>query len=292
MNKVSLYIVLLFFLFTITLSSGKDLFPVTLTDSSGRKITVKSQPHRIVSLSPSITELLFYLGLSEKVVAVAGHCDYPPDALKKPKIGDVNLNIEKLLEFHPDLIVADNGLSDNLISRSDSMGATVLFLDSKDVDGIFNSIVLLGKATGENEVSHQLVNSLKEQVKDIREKFPPKKTKVFVEIWPDPLMTVGAKSFINDIITLAGGINIAGYMEKNDIQISSEWVVEKDPQVIIVSTPGTRDRVIFRTGWQEISAIREKHVYEIDPDIFVRPTPRIIMAIRQIALWLNQEEEF
>jgi iron complex transport system substrate-binding protein len=265
---------------------------VTLTDSSGRKITVKSQPHRIVSLSPSITELLFYLGLSEKVVAVAGHCDYPPDALKKPKIGDVNLNIEKLLEFHPDLIVADNGLSDNLISRSDSMGATVLFLDSKDVDGIFNSIVLLGKATGENEVSHQLVNSLKEQVKDIREKFPPKKTKVFVEIWPDPLMTVGAKSFINDIITLAGGINIAGYMEKNDIQISSEWVVEKDPQVIIVSTPGTRDRVIFRTGWQEISAIREKHVYEIDPDIFVRPTPRIIMAIRQIALWLNQEEEF
>jgi len=79
-------------------------------------------------------------------------------------------------------------------------------------------------------------------------------------------------------------------MEKNDIQISSEWVVEKDPKVIIVSTPGTRDRVMSRTAWQQISAIREKHVYEIDPDIFVRPTPRIIMAIRQISLWLNGED--
>lgn len=289
MNKIIL-IVSILFIFSVTLSSGKDIFPVILTDSSGRKITVKSQPQRIVSLSPSITELLFYLGLSEKVVAVAGHCDYPPDALKKPKIGDVNLNVEKLLEFHPDLIVGDSGLSDNLISRSDSLGTNVLFLDSKDMGGIFNSIILLGKATGEIKVSHQLVNSLKEQIEYIREKVPRKKTKVFVEIWPEPLMTVGAKSFINDIITLAGGINIAGYMERNDIQISSEWVLEKDPQVIIVSTPGTRDRVMSRTAWQHISAIREKHVYEIDPDIFVRPTPRIIIAIRQISLWLNQEE--
>lgn len=288
--KKFLLILCTLFICSITLSSGKDLFPVTVADSSGRKVTVKSQPQRIVSLSPSITELLFYLGLSEKVVAVAGHCDYPPDALKKPKVGDVNLNMEKLMEFYPDLIVADNGLSDNLLSCSDSLGANVLFLDSTDMDGIFNSIILLGKATGETGVSHQLVNSLKEEIEGMRKKIPRKKIRVFVEIWPEPLMTVGAKSFINDIITLAGGINIAGDMEKNDIQISSEWVVEKDPHVIIVSTPGTRDRVMSRTAWQQISAIREKHVYEIDPDIFVRPTPRIIIAIRQIALWLNGED--
>jgi len=289
MKKIIL-IVSILFIFSVTLCPGKDLFPVTVTDSSNRKITVQSQPRRIVSLSPSITELLFYLGLSEKVVAVAGHCDYPPCALKKPKVGDVNLNMEKLIEFHPDLIVADNGLSDNLLSCSDSLGANVLFLDSTDMDGIFNSIILLGKATGETKLSNQLVVSLKEQIENIRKKVPRKKIKVFVEIWPEPLMTVGAKSFINDIVALAGGINIAGDMEKNDIQISSEWVVEKDPQVIIVSTPGTRDRVMSRTAWQQISAIREKHVYEIDPDIFVRPTPRIIMAIRQISLWLNGED--
>jgi len=289
MNRI-IQVLSILFIFSITLSSGKDVFPVTLTDSSGREITVKSQPQRIVSLSPSITELLFYLGLSEKVVAVAGHCDYPPDALKKPKVGDVTLNIEKLLEFHPDLIIADNGLSDNLMARSDSLGATVLFLDSKDMDGIFNSIILLGKATGETKVSLQLVNSLKEQVEDIRKKVPLNKPRVFVEIWPEPLMTVGAKSFINDIITLAGGVNIAGDMKKNDIQISSEWVVEKDPHVIIVSTPGTGERVMSRKAWQQIFAIRKKQVYEIDPDIFVRPTPRIIMSIRQISLWLNGEE--
>lgn len=288
--KKFLFILCTLFICFITLSSGKDLFPVTVTDSSGRKITVTSKPQRIVSLSPSITELLFYLGLSEKVIAVAGHCDYPPDALKKPKAGDVNLNIEKLIEFHPDLIVADNGLSDNLLSCPDSLGANILFLDSTDMGGIFNSIILLGKVTGETGVSHQLVNSLKQEIEGLRKKNPRKKIKVFVEIWPDPLMTVGSKSFINDIITLAGGINIAGDMEKNDIQISSEWVVEKDPHVIIVSTPGTRDRVMSRTAWQQISAIREKHVYEIDPDIFVRPTPRIIIAIRQIALWLNGED--
>ncbi len=288
--KKFLLILCTLFIFSMTLLSGKDLFPVTVTDSSCRKITVTSQPQRIVSLSPSITELLFYLGLSEKVVAVAGHCDYPHDALKKPTVGDVNLNIEKLIEFHPDLIVADNGLSDNLLSCSNSLGANVLFLDSTDMDGVFNSIILLGKVTGETGVSHQLVNSLKQEIEGMRKKIPRKKIKVFVEIWPEPLMTVGAKSFINDIITLAGGINIAGDMEKNDIQISSEWVVEKDPHVIIVSTPGTRERVMSRTAWQKISAIRGKHVYEIDPDIFVRPTPRIIMAIRQIALWLEGED--
>ncbi|HPZ06994.1 MAG TPA: cobalamin-binding protein [Candidatus Eremiobacteraeota bacterium] len=293
MKKVILYYLLLFFTLSFGVIRTKDTFPLELTDAYGRKIILKSLPQRIISLSPSSTEMIFYLGLSEKLLAVNSQCDFPPEALKKQKIGDVNLNIEKLVELHPDLIVTEKGLFDNLIYQFDSLGLPVLFLDAGNMEGICNSILLLGKATGEIKVSHQLVNSIKERIEEIKIILPnTRKIRVFVEIWPDPVMTVGKKNFINDIISLAGGVNIADDIESNNIQINSEWVLKRDPEVIILTTPGTKARVYKRPAWQEITALKSGRVYEIDPDIMVRPTPRVLIGIKQIAHWLYPGLEF
>ena len=290
------FIILFVILAFLSLSSeelyGEDnSFPLKITDMAGRAIILENLPQRIISLSPSSTELLFYLGLSQRVIGVSSDCNYPPQALKKCHIGDINISLEKLIELQPDLIVAEKGLWDDLAYQCEPLGLPMIFLNSTNIEGIYSSILLLGEATGEVEVSCQLVNSLEKEILFLQQKIsdsslksPPK---VFVEIWNEPLMTVGNKSFINDIISLSGGQNIAGDINRDIIPISNEWVLERDPELIIVTTPGHKETVLSRPAWQDIYAIKNYNVYEVDPDIFVRPTPRVIIAMRQLAYYLN-----
>ena len=287
-NKIIIYIFLTALVFYPPVLYGKEAgFPVEITDGAGRRVVIKKTPERIISLSPGTTELLFYLGLSEKVVAVTTSCNYPPQALFKDKIGDINPNIEILMSYDPDLIVAERGLSDELVYQCDALGLPIVFLNSKDMRGIFSSITVLGKATGETEIAEELKVSLEGEIEKLKEKISEEneRPRVFVEIWCEPLMTVGGKSFINELVELAGGVNIAGELDNNNVTITGEWVLEKDPEVIIVTTPGYKKKVLERPGWQDISAVKESRVYEIDPDIFVRPTPRVIIGIRKISSW-------
>ncbi len=296
-NKTIIIYLSLIFLFIAggTLHGQDNKFPMEITDKTGRKIILEKKPERIISLSPGITELIFYLGLSEKLVAVTSSCDYPPEALEIPRTGDVNLNMERLMEFQPDLIVTEKSISSELVYQCDALGLPVIFLDAGNIEEIFDSILLLGKATGEVEVSRQLVNSSEEEIEKIRARVNEistgKPVRVFVEIWSEPLMTAGKKSFINDIISIAGGENIAGEIDKNYFSVSSEWVLEKNPEVIIVTTTGDKEKVLSRSAWQNISAIENKRVYEIDPDIFVRPTPRVIIGVREVFFRLYPDLE-
>jgi iron complex transport system substrate-binding protein len=267
-------------------------WPITVKDCSGRDVVIKSKPERLVSLCPSATEMLFYLGLSDEIIAVTDRCNFPPQALNKNRINGLSINTEGLMAFNSDLIVGQKGFTrEELVKQADKFDLPLILLKGDNFQGIIESIALLGSATGETSVSKQIVQSMTGHMKKIKKKNSSRKNKinVFIQIWDDPLMTAGNKSFMNDIISMAGGINISGNMKKDYFQISSEWVIENNPQAIIFAHPEGKKRALDRNIWRHIEAIKDGKICEIDPDILVRPTPRLIIGIELINYWLYME---
>ena len=188
-------------------------FSVTLTDQIGREVAIEKLPERIVSLAPSNTEILYALGLEEKIVGVTDYCDYPEAAKNKEKIGGFSEpNIEKIVSVKPDLVVATN-MHQKSVEELEKLNIPSVVLDPKDFDEMFASIEIIGKATGQQDEALTLIKNLKarmENVEDVVAKVKlDKRPKVYYEIWPSPITTSGPGTFVDDIIQRAGGENIA-----------------------------------------------------------------------------------
>jgi iron complex transport system substrate-binding protein len=273
--------------------------PGNIVDGLGRSVTVDKMPQRIISLAPSNTEILFALGLGDKVVGVTEYCDYPQEALTKPKVGGFsNVDIEKVVSLEPDLVLATHIHGKTVIPGLEKLGLTVVAITPGSLNEVLESIILVGKITGQNVEASRLVNDLSRRIATVTDKTrslsSDQRPRVFYVTWHDPLMTAGTGTLADDVISSAGGQNIA-FDISGDKAINLETVIYRDPQVIVVSVGmGSGEDM----PWQYIQteprlentqALLNSRVYKIDGDIIHRSGPRIVDALEQMTQFIHPE---
>jgi iron complex transport system substrate-binding protein len=274
---------------------------MTITDVAGRKVTVNGVPQRIVSLAPSDTEILFALGVGSNVLAVDDFSDYPAEAKSLPKIGGTGdkYNFEQIVALKPDIIFAAGITSPDTLKKLQDLKLTfvVLGVEKTTFDSVLTDISLAGQITGRADQAKQLTDSMKQKVDAIKAKVATAKTKprVYWELDatdPTKPFTVGPGTFVNDIITMAGGVNVFANASSPYPQVSAEQVVAANPEVIILPDAAygiTVDSVLARPGWQKIDAVKNKHVYPIDDSLVSRPGPRVVDGIEAAAKLIHPE---
>lgn len=270
-------------------------YPLTIKDDAGRSVTLKGRPLRIVSLAPSNTEILFAVGLGDRVVGVDQFSNYPPAATSKPKISNYSAtDLEQVLATTPDLIVAAGITRPDVITAFESRGLTVVVLNPANVDGVLANLTLVGQIADVNAEAAQVRGALETRLAALTMKLRAAtgKPRVFFELDPEQFFTVGPKSFIDDLIIRAGGANIAADAGTPYPKLSAEQIIAKDPEVIILSDEAagtTVESVKARPGWAGISAVKGGRIAIIDADIANRPGPRVIDALEQLALMIHPE---
>ncbi|MCG0276383.1 MAG: cobalamin-binding protein [Thermosediminibacteraceae bacterium] len=282
---------------TDTNAGYNNTYPITVKDQMGREVTIEKEPERIVSLAPSNTEILFALGLGDRVVGVTDYCDYPEEAKKKEKIGGfADPNMEKIISLKPDLVLATS-MHEQPVRKLEELEIPVIVLEPQNLEEVFESLELIGKVTNKVQQAQDLVASLQSRIRAIEEKVSSipadKKPKVFYELWPSPITTAGPGTFVHDLIERAGGINVASDAAKPYPEYSQEMVIEKNPDIIIFSHHGggdqTKDDIIKRPGWESITAIKEGKVFYVDEDLIQLPTPRLVDGLEQFAKIIHPE---
>ena len=265
--------------------------PVAITDDLEREVRLENVPQRIVSLAPSNTEILFALGLGDKVIAVTDMCDYPEEAKTKPKLSGFEPSIEFIVGLNPDLVLAI-GEYPELISKLEAVGLAVVALRPRGIGGIIANIELIGRVTGTEKEARVLAANLTQRVEAITSHTEAisSRPRVFyvVSVDPDPSCpwTAGPGSFIDELITLAGGQNIAHEVLAPWVQLSVEHILSADPEVIIVANGkhGLSIEDVSRIpGWNSMTAAKRGAIYEVDSDLGTRPGPRIVQGLEQMA---------
>ena len=265
-------------------------FPLTIIDDVGMSAVIKQEPKRIISLAPSNTEILFELGLGGRVVGVSSYCDFPAAAKKKEKVGDFMApNLEKILLLKPDLVVAGGGVQKDLAIKLSAMNIPTLTLYPKNINEMLMDVVIIGKATEKETEALFYIEKLKQRMEKVKSEAAKqvKKPKIYFEIWNQPFTTAGKGSFVDELITMAGGINIFGEVDKTFPEISSEEIIKRNPDIIITAYMDKKGKmkkeVIARPGWSNISAVKEKRVFDdIDSDILLRSGPRLVDGLEAL----------
>ncbi|MBM4445808.1 MAG: cobalamin-binding protein [Chloroflexi bacterium] len=275
-------------------------FPLTVVDDLGRKVQIAQLPQRIVSLAPSNTEILYALGLEDKLVGTTDYCDYPEAAKSKPRVASYTTpNLEKVVSVQPDLILAEAIHEKTALPAMENLGLTVIVTSAKSLDTVLNDIKLVGQVNGKSKAAERLVDSLTERIQAVVSKTatltPEQRLRVLYVVWHDPIWTMGRETFINDLIWKAGGINVfAADFEKSRV-VSLEAIIQKDPQVIIVSGMGTTGDLIYNnikkeTRLADVDAMRNNRVFKIsDANLIERPGPRIADGLEEVARLLHPE---
>lgn len=256
----------------------------SVVDDRGVEVAFPRTPERVVSLVPSVTEVIFALGAQAKLVGVTTFCDYPPEAKLKPKVGDFsNPSLERISSLQPEVVFATTPEQNSTINSLENLGVKVFSIQPESVDGILRSIENTAKILSTRIAADSLVRRLRSQleyVSTLVQDVEPKE--VYVEIAENPLVTATDGSFVGELVTLAGGTSIAEGA-KPYVVMNPERVVGKDPAVIIIAHPAsTPEQVKARIGWDSITAVRKNRVYTVDANLVLRPGPRIVQAVLQL----------
>lgn len=266
-------------------------YPMTVKDSLGNEVTIPKEPERIVSLIPSNTEILFALELGEKVVGVTTNDNYPEEVKNLPKVGDYNINVEKVVELKPDLVVAQAANEMTAVEQIKQLNIPVLILDAQSVDDVYKTIRLVAQVTNRQSKGEQVIEQMEKKKNEIIQKVSDASKENPVKVWIEldsNLFTVGGDGFLNELVELAGGENVAKDLSGWP-QISSEQVVKWNPDVILSAYGGEKE-ILTRKGWENVNAIKNQRVYSLDPDLSNRPGPRIIDGVEEIAKYLYPEQ--
>ncbi|MHC1785201.1 MAG: ABC transporter substrate-binding protein [Anaerolineaceae bacterium] len=278
----------------VTEAATISAFPMTITDDNGREVTIDSIPTKIVSLSPSITEILFAVGAGPVVIGDTEYCDYPPEAVTLTKIGGYSaksMSIETIVSLDPDLVLAEGGGHKAAIEALEQAKITVVAIDSKSFDDIYANIELVGRITDNNFKAAAVVGEMKARVDTIEEKVASipegERLTVFWEVWDEPLMTAGPRTFISQMIQLAGGDSIFPELTEDWPAVSAEEVVKRKPAVIMgPDSHGDKllaEQLAARSGWDQVDAVKNNRIFIIDGNTSSRPGPRIVDALESIA---------
>ncbi|RED58500.1 iron complex transport system substrate-binding protein [Cohnella lupini] len=275
-----------------SIETKQTTYPLTVKDASGEEITFEKAPAQIVSTSPSETEILFALGLGDRIVGVSDFDNYPAEAASKQKVGGVSEpNIEAIIGANADFVVSGISIKDTALEKLRSLGLNVFRTEPKKVEDVLSNILLFGQINDKQAEAEALVAKMREDIRKVTEAAATIKTedkkKVYIEFSPG--WTVGRGEFMDELISIAGGINIASDVEGWNA-INEEKIIKDNPDVIfytlnITDESGKKleDLIQGRSGWDKIKAIADKNLVGLDGDILSRPGPRITEALIQIS---------
>lgn len=269
----------------------RTVYPLTLKDSSGTEFTFESAPQKIVSLAPSETETLFALGLDQQIAGVSDLDDYPEAVKDKPRMGGFKVNVEAIVAAQPDLIVAASLIDEQTVKSLSDLGFKVFQSDPKTVSGVMEHIKAIGEITDHQAQAEEVVGQMQQELSRVTDAVKSltedQKKKVYIEFSPG--WTVGKGEFMDEMITLAGGVNvasdIAGWSEINE-----ENIIKANPDVILYakSVVDKNNRTLAdiikgRAGWDQIAAIKEDRVAGLDDNLLSRPGPRVTQGLIEVA---------
>jgi iron complex transport system substrate-binding protein len=272
---------------------------VNVTDDKGRAVAINKTPERIVSLSPTNTELLFALGLGDRVVGDTDYCNYPPEALNRTKVGGItNVNVEQVAALNPDVIFAASLTKKETAEKLDSMGYPVFVNDPRNVSDIERSIMNMGRVCGAEDNATRLIGQINASIGAITDKTSAlnesQEPGVLMLLDTHDFYVAGSNCYGDDLIKIAGGRNVAG--ELNDYAtLSKEAIIEADPDIIImpVDQYSLADFENLRNGtddWmRQLSAVKGGKVYAVASDPIFRPGPRVVEAARAMAKIVHPE---
>ncbi|MFZ5994670.1 MAG: ABC transporter substrate-binding protein [Thermodesulfobacteriota bacterium] len=258
---------------------------------------ILKSPQRIVSLAPTHTEILFALGLGEKIVAVTDRCNYPEEAGKKSRVGSfANPDIDKIVALKPDLILAFGTIQKSEAEELEKRNQKVLWIYPHTVDQVLESFERIGRITGKELMAEQLRRRVEESIQRVQEKLgdipEDRRPTIFRVMGLDPPRTIGGDSFQTDVYRLAGGKNVFGDVREDFFQIDIETLIKRDPDVIIVcgqDPEAIRKRITGQSGWEKLTAVKNGKIFVISCDLICRPGPRIAETIEKIADYLYPE---
>ena len=265
---------------------------VVIRDDRGQLIALDKVPRRIIPLAPNLTEILYFLGLDDEVVGVTDMCDYPEEVKGKPRIGGFNPSLEKVVSLQPELILATRaGNRPEVVRRLEELGFPVLVTAPRSVEGIFQSIIKIGKAVGREALARQKVRGLRGRAIEVRRRVQDLgPIRVLFLIWHDPAMAPGGDTFLNDLIRWAGGESITAGERENIVRLSREEIVLRQPEVILAPPVAKR---WLEDSWRQwggaLPAFLHNRIYSVGEDLVFRPGPRIVDGLEQVAKLLHPE---
>src|SRR6185437_7982914 len=255
---------------------------------------------RIVSLAASSTEILFALGVGDWLVGVSKYCDYPSAALEKPRVGSfIEADYEAIQNAHPDLVLTQSHLQRDIVARLIGLNINVLSLNPVSLVGVVEMITTIGRLVGCKHEAEILTNDMRTRIDAVLNRGSSlcRRPRVYFEEWGHPLIPAGG--WEAECVDVAGGINVFPFsanIHSRERQICSEDVIRANPELIIVSWPGSFGRIRTykikqRSGWESIDAVRGGRIFVIDDRLIVRPGPRIVQGLELIAELVQRATE-
>ncbi len=268
-----------------------------VTDLLGRQVAVPANPARIIALAPSVTEIMFALGSEEKLAGVTQFSDFPEPANALPKVGSyVHLDLEKIVSLNPDLCLAvKDGNPKHVIERLESLGIPVFAVNPTNLESVMETLLTIGGLINAEKQAAEVVGGMRARVAAVSSALGPVRTRprVFFQIGIDPIVSAGAETFIDELISMAGGTNLAAASTSYP-RFSREQVLNLAPDVIII-TSMARHAVFeeVKAYWQQwpgMPAVRHDRIYLQESNIYDRPTPRLVSGLETLARILHPDK--
>jgi len=267
---------------------------LSIVDDYGRTVELHGIPQRIVSVAPSPTEIMFAVGAGSQVVGVDNYSDYPAEARSLPQIGSYTLNVEVIMSLKPDLIVSSDLVPRAQLDQLAAQGIPYFIFATRTMEDVFKDLRLAGSLTGHSLEAEALIAGLQARVNAVTNKTLAdgvEKVRTYVEYYP--LWTYGPGSFGNDLIRLAGGSNIAANASNEYPELTPEFIIAQNPQVVIYTvgpmTTTTSSDFAARSGWSNIYAVSHNKIYSIDDNLVSRYGPRVVDGLEQLAEIIHPE---
>ena len=283
--KIALFII---FSFSGIIIAGTGI------DSLGHRVTIPDKSFRIVSLPPGTTEVLYAIGIRDELVGVSDFCNYPPNFVKeKPKMGGFSTpNIEKIESVHPDVVILTTVVPVQIEKQLKKLGIEIFISEPKSINELLDSIYQIGKLTNHEKEALKLIGNMKDRIGKVEYRIRNKSThpvRTFIEIWYNPIYAAEKNTLPGDIVTKAGGEVIPNDGKKYP-QLNEETLLELNPEAIILGHKISMEEFMkIHRNVSSIMAIKNRKILIPNPDIFLRPGPRIVDAIEEIARFLHPE---
>jgi iron complex transport system substrate-binding protein len=299
-TRIAVFLLLLMLAACSALPAAKGGGKIQLQDGLGREVLLEKPAARVVSLAPSVTEILFAVGAGSQVVGRDTFSNYPEEVTSIQDVGGSmgGYSLETIASLNPDLVIAAEINTPEQVSALEGLGVKVYYLSNPtDLEGIYDMLQTVGELSGHTKEAAALTSSLKERVQLVQQAIIKAETKpvVFYELdGTDPAKpwTAGPGSFVDLLISEAGGRNAAAAMQSQWAQISIEELLVQNPDVILLgdSIYGmTPEQVAARPGWDGLGAVKEGRVYPFNDDLVSRPGPRLVDGLEELARLVHPE---
>ncbi len=266
-----------------------------VVDGVGRRVLLPAHPRRVVTLTPSVTEIVYALGAGDAVVGVSDFTEYPAEARRKPSVGSiVTPSIEQIVALHPDLVLATLEVNrGDVVGTLERLHVPVFAVRPVGLEGIIDAVAHVGRALDREADAAATVGSLRERWRRVTSRVHGlARPRVFVLIWPDPVLSVGRPSFMSEAVEAAGGLSVTADLAQPWPQVSLEEVVRRAPDTLVVIDGGHRviaaDHLAARPGWNSVPAVRDHRVIRVDTR-FEHSSPVVFDAIEDLARQMHPD---